>query len=164
MPCCIMRYYHMFPCAIPHRRADYPRVTHPSAASRPEGLFARLACLKRAASVRSEPGSNSPSFNPLALGKGLFTCSLSCLHYRTGFFYILCRSCSELTEAPLLLSSSPSLISVKNLSMPLIFRLPPSSLRQLSNLHHIAFFVNLFSPFFSVFFHVLILSSCRQIR
>ena len=55
-----MRYYHMFPCAIPHRRADYPRVTHPSAASRPEGLFARLACLKRAASVRSEPGSNSP--------------------------------------------------------------------------------------------------------
>ena len=35
----------------------FPRVTHPSAA-RPEGL-ARLACVRPAASVRSEPGSNS---------------------------------------------------------------------------------------------------------
>src|SRR2546423_15082003 len=43
-------------------RADYPRVTHPFAAvPRPEGLvLARLACVKRAASVRPEPGSNSP--------------------------------------------------------------------------------------------------------
>ena len=50
----------MFPCAIPHQRADYLRVTHPSATSGPEGPFVRLACLRRAASVRSEPGSNSP--------------------------------------------------------------------------------------------------------
>src|SRR5690606_9719800 len=35
----------------------FPRVTHPSAAH-PEGC-ARLACVKPAASVRSEPGSNS---------------------------------------------------------------------------------------------------------
>ena len=35
----------------------FPRVTHPSAAD-PEGP-ARLACVKPAASVRSEPGSNS---------------------------------------------------------------------------------------------------------
>ena len=35
----------------------FPRVTHPSAAI-PEGI-ARLACVKPAASVRSEPGSNS---------------------------------------------------------------------------------------------------------
>ncbi len=39
-------------CYSPVRRSRYPRV-----------LTARLACLKRAASVRSEPGSNSPSFN-----------------------------------------------------------------------------------------------------
>ena len=46
----------------PVSRADYPRVTHPFAAvPRPEGLvLARLACVKRAASVRPEPGSNSP--------------------------------------------------------------------------------------------------------
>ncbi len=35
----------------------FPRVTHPSA-TRPEGLV-RLACVRHAASVRSEPGSNS---------------------------------------------------------------------------------------------------------
>src|SRR3954471_10680363 len=43
-------------------RADYPRVTHPFAAfPGPEGpVLARLACVKRAASARPEPGSNSP--------------------------------------------------------------------------------------------------------
>ena len=47
--------------------AGYSRVTHPSAANplylHPEGIcqsfIARLACVKRAASVRPEPGSNS---------------------------------------------------------------------------------------------------------
>ena len=38
-------------------KGTFPRVTHPSAAD-PEGS-ARLACVKPAASVRSEPGSNS---------------------------------------------------------------------------------------------------------
>ncbi len=38
-------------------RGTFPRVTNPSAAH-PEGC-ARLACVKPAASVRSEPGSNS---------------------------------------------------------------------------------------------------------
>ncbi len=42
-------------CSAP--RGTFPRVTHPSAAP-PEGS-ARLACVKPAASVRSEPGSNS---------------------------------------------------------------------------------------------------------
>ena len=48
-------------------KAGYSRVTHPSAANpfhlHPEGIcrnfIARLACVKRAASVRPEPGSNS---------------------------------------------------------------------------------------------------------
>ena len=35
----------------------FPRVTHPSAAD--TEVPARLACVKPAASVRSEPGSNS---------------------------------------------------------------------------------------------------------
>ena len=52
-----MRDYRPFPDGIPLDGADYPRVTHPSAAI-PEGI-ARLACLKHAASVRPEPGSNS---------------------------------------------------------------------------------------------------------
>jgi hypothetical protein len=41
--------------------AGYSRVTHPFAARvPPKGLTARLACVKHAASVRPEPGSNSP--------------------------------------------------------------------------------------------------------
>ena len=43
----------------------FPRVTHPSAAH-PEGC-ARLACVKPAASVRSEPGSNSQVESACAL-------------------------------------------------------------------------------------------------
>src|SRR5215510_12913917 len=47
--------------------ADYPRVTHPCAAPTPEYCYpeisARLACLIHAASVRSEPESNSPLKN-----------------------------------------------------------------------------------------------------
>ena len=60
-----MRYYPMFPWTIPHPRVDHLRVTHPSATLKvPEGTpTVRLACLKRAASVRSEPGSNSPLYN-----------------------------------------------------------------------------------------------------
>ena len=38
-------------------KGTFPRVTHPSAA--PSEESARLACVKPAASVRSEPGSNS---------------------------------------------------------------------------------------------------------
>ena len=38
-------------------KGTFPRVTNPSAAH-PEGR-ARLACIRPAASVRSEPGSNS---------------------------------------------------------------------------------------------------------
>ena len=46
-------------CPPPKGRS--PRVTHPSAALHPAetGLRARLACVKPAASVRPEPGSNS---------------------------------------------------------------------------------------------------------
>jgi hypothetical protein len=65
--CALMRYYQPFPAAIPRYRAGYPRVTHPSAtqstARHPEGIvnssFVRLACVRHAASVHPEPGSNS---------------------------------------------------------------------------------------------------------
>ena len=74
--------YPGFPPAIPGRGAGRPRVTHPFAADRPPrgagppldlhvlgappafilrgGSSARLACVRRAASVHPEPGSNSP--------------------------------------------------------------------------------------------------------
>ena len=43
----------------PGPRGRFPRVTHPCAAAGAEAPAARLACVKRAASVRPEPGSNS---------------------------------------------------------------------------------------------------------
>ena len=60
----IMRYYHPFPEAIPLLEAGSSRVTHPSATKKiTEATFSvRLACVRRAASVRPEPGSNSLKF------------------------------------------------------------------------------------------------------
>ena len=57
-----IRDYHQFPGAIPKSRARSSRVTHPFATRVPpeRGLTVRLACVKHAASVRPEPGSNSP--------------------------------------------------------------------------------------------------------
>ncbi len=52
-----IRYYPVFPQAIPVPKVDHLRVTHPLATlNRCKHRFTvRLACLKRAASVRSEP-------------------------------------------------------------------------------------------------------------
>ena len=48
---------------IPHSRAGYLRVTHPFATFRAseDTPHVRLACVRHAASVHPEPGSNSPS-------------------------------------------------------------------------------------------------------
>ena len=54
-----IRYYLYFRRAIPNFGVGWSRVTHPSA-TRPCGLV-RLACVRHAASVNPEPGSNSPS-------------------------------------------------------------------------------------------------------
>ena len=91
----------MFPSVIPLSGTDCSRVTHPSAARMKTEAFipARLACVKHAASVRPEPGSNSDvqsfsSTHPLSLRlakafgsaprQGVFThsksdCFISCL-------------------------------------------------------------------------------------
>ena len=51
-----IRYYSPFPEAIPYQRAySHALLTRPPLTRR----FARLACVRPAASVRSEPGSNS---------------------------------------------------------------------------------------------------------
>ncbi len=57
-----IRYYLYFRRAIPNFGVGWSRVTHPSA-TRPCGLV-RLACVRHAASVNPEPGSNSPSDQP----------------------------------------------------------------------------------------------------
>ena len=61
-PCGVIRYYPRFPEAIPEEGAGSPRVTQPFATRfHPRVGAVRLACVRRAASVHPEPGSNSPS-------------------------------------------------------------------------------------------------------
>jgi hypothetical protein len=55
-----MRACRRFLAGIPHRKVDDPRVTHPSATLFSEKKSVRLACVRHAASVYPEPGSNSP--------------------------------------------------------------------------------------------------------
>ena len=65
----------------------------------PKDLTARLACLKRAASVRSEPGSNSPlSKVREQVPAYFFLTSLSC-HTRTNRLFSFSVRFLELTEA-----------------------------------------------------------------
>ena len=61
----LIRYQHLFRSVIPDHQADYLRVTHPCATKFKSKLSnsVRLACVRHAASVRSEPGSNSPVYN-----------------------------------------------------------------------------------------------------
>ena len=67
----VIGYYPRFPGAIPERGAGCPRVTQPFATlCTPEGaLTVRLACVRRAASVHPEPGSNSPFECPAGAGR-----------------------------------------------------------------------------------------------
>ena len=63
-PPLLLRAYSVLPkvsLSYPHHLGRSPRVTHPSATRQlPEGtVTVRLACVKHAASVQSEPGSNS---------------------------------------------------------------------------------------------------------
>ena len=61
-PAGVIRYYPRFPEAIPEEGAGSPRVTQPFATRfHPRVGAVRLACVRRAASVHPEPGSNSPS-------------------------------------------------------------------------------------------------------
>ena len=77
----VMRFYQPFPAAIPLHRVGYPRVTHPSATKVSSSKLSLtpvlLACVKHAASVHPEPGSNShvEMFNPVKKS-GLLTVNL----------------------------------------------------------------------------------------
>ena len=69
--------YPPFPAAIPKGRVGCIRVTHPSATLKdPEGPPpVRLACIRPAASVHPEPGSNS----------SLYYCCIACSSLNLGF-------------------------------------------------------------------------------
>ena len=60
-----MGYYSQFPKAIPLLKVGYVRVTHPCATNSYSEKHkpVRLACIRPAASVHPEPGSNSPLYD-----------------------------------------------------------------------------------------------------
>ena len=60
------RYQPRFPAVVPVRGEGRSRVTHPFATSYPAeaGFIVRLACVRHAASVHPEPGSNSSFGRP----------------------------------------------------------------------------------------------------
>ena len=122
-------------------RADYPRVTHPCATIlTPKGFPVRLACVRHAASVRSEPGSNShvlplrvlhsasasqrhslafplnfkQSFLPLSSSLFLLACISTYLHQKI---------CSRLRHHLLIARSAPT-IPKDNLHHSNLSRLP----------------------------------------
>ena len=87
-------------------RGRYPRVTHQCATLlRIAPFLVRLACVKRAASVDSEPGSNSrlnplfcdfPStFYPMSDGPSMRNHRITMLYFRT------CSTCKSRSQAPL---------------------------------------------------------------
>ena len=55
-----MRNYPAFPRAIPHRQGRFPTCSSPVRHGYPRKSPVRLACIRHAASVDPEPGSNSP--------------------------------------------------------------------------------------------------------
>ena len=77
-------------------KGTFPRVTHPSAATPDCSGAARLACVRPAASVRSEPGSNSQVETPLgvSLTSNLRTSDLQTEVHR----FSLCP-CAQVAEA-----------------------------------------------------------------
>ena len=74
-----MRSCRRFLAGIPHCGVGHPCVTHPSAtpsgSEKPQGV--RLACVRHAASVYPEPGSNSPSMFYIQVSQRRLKCSVS---------------------------------------------------------------------------------------
>ena len=113
-----MRYYQSFPTAIPHNGAGCPRVTHPSATQSSQSFgrslrlksFVRLACVRHAASVHPEPGSNS-HFKFVPFSRPCWSCFVlyfECSSEQSSFFF------KELFGVASLFSCQGSLYKVRS--------------------------------------------------
>ena len=93
----LMRYKHLFLSVIPRYRAGYPRVTHPSATNLGITRFhpksVRLACVRHAASVHPEPGSNSHVKKFACQSKLAF---IPLCHFWSSFLNLLFLGCNSL--------------------------------------------------------------------
>ena len=86
----IMRDYSSFPMTFPQFKVDSVRVTHPCA-TRSIAETVRLACIRPAASVHPEPGSNSSFYFCSLYCKGCFfllsSIFLASLSFNLTFFF-----------------------------------------------------------------------------
>ena len=99
-----MGYQQSFPTVVPRLKADSLHFTHPSATFLwcKHQILVRLACIKHAASVRPEPGSNSPlseSYQSLLHPCNSFQlitslARLSFLSELTSSFQLFCFQCA----------------------------------------------------------------------
>ena len=89
-----IRYYSQFPRAIPNQRArSHALLTRLPLSTTRRWLHVRLACVKPAASVRSEPGSNSQveSTEVLSLTSNLRTSVLPAVTADKISLYFMCQ-------------------------------------------------------------------------
>ena len=98
-----IRYWFPFPGDIPDLRVDYSRVPHPCATM--HCCTVRLACLIHAASVRSEPGSNSPNNNFIRLTRLLMSDKFICAF----FYFFRIHLCLKESSKPYSIESFASL-------------------------------------------------------
>ena len=134
-----MRDYFEFLRAIPLQRVGCIRVTHPSATLLPFGLTVRLACIRPAASVHPEPGSNSSlyisiSFFSFPVLGSIFGINFSLFPYLSDFLAHLLKELFRF-----------------RLPLTLFFPIPSPSLAN-AKLHLFSFSTTLFLTFFYLFF------------
>ena len=84
-------------------RVDYSRVPHPCATM--HCCTVRLACLIHAASVRSEPGSNSPNNNLIRYSRSLMSDKFICAF----FYFFRIHLCLKESSKPYSFKSFASL-------------------------------------------------------
>ena len=141
-----MRDYFEFLRAIPLQRVGCIRVTHPSATLLPFGLTVRLACIRPAASVHPEPGSNSSlyisiSFFSFPVLGSIFGINFSLFPYLSDFLAHLLKELFHF-----------------RLPLTLFFPIPSPSLAN-AKLHLFSFSTTLFLTFFYLFLSLLIITT-----
>jgi hypothetical protein len=158
----LMGYYHRFLCAIPQYEVGLLPFTHPSAGRHlytcVYSAAPRLACIKPAASVHPEPGSNSPylflfctssrSSSSLAFVKLFFPLLLSSPQFTS--FLFLFDFCLFFNPFPSIPSTNPSSPFPLLLTSPFIFFFGTAKLDTF--FYSTKFFLSFLKKFFSTLF------------
>ena len=131
---------------IPDLKVDYPRVTHPCAtllAPASKSFLVRLACVKHAASVHSEPESNSP----VKFFKSVF---FMCFTAHQTSFYLF-NSLTSFQRSNALCFTQFQLFKTNNLIRTCLPSMVSPSQEDPVRLHELSILVK---PFFKIMFFI----------